>query len=404
MGNGKKKVRVDLRKNRAKPPRGNDLTRAFQQDAAAAGDAASGERVRAKGDLSRKRTLVVDDAADAMPAADAACVRGRVLRVHGLASVVEADDGRVFRCAVRRLLKSLSTDERSVVTTGDVVWVRPASGDRGQETGGGGQGTGDSELPGSGLSPGSRPPSPVQEGMIERVEPRHGVLTRASRRREHVLVANVDQLAVVISLVQPDLKPHLIDRYLAAAQKGGLAPVLLLNKADLADPVALQPLVGFYAQVGVPVILTSAATGLGVGRLRELLRGRATVFSGQSGVGKSSLLNAVQPELALKVKSVSEVNEKGRHTTTYSQLIRLDAGGWVVDTPGVRQLALWDTIPEEVEGYFPEFRPFVPLCAFPDCSHTHETGCAIKAAVARRQLSERRYFSYMGMFRGAGEE
>ena len=180
--------------------------------------------------------------------------------------------------------------------------------------------------------------------------------------------------------------------------------MLLLNKADLADPVALQPLVGFYAQLGVPTILTSAATGLGVGRLRQLLRGRATVFSGQSGVGKSSLLNSVQPELALKVKSVSEGNDKGRHTTTYSQLIRLDAGGWVVDTPGVRTLALWDTIPEEVEGYFPEFRPFVPRCTFPDCTHTHETGCAVKAAVARRQLSERRYHSYLGMFRGAAEE
>ncbi|MBN9522220.1 ribosome small subunit-dependent GTPase A [bacterium] len=411
MGNGKKKVRVDLRKNRAKPPRGNDLTRAFQEDAAAAGDAASGERVRAKGDLSRKRTLVVDDAADAMPAADAACVRGRVLRVHGLASVVEADDGRVFRCAVRRLLKSLSTDERSVVTTGDVVWVRPSGAAVGNQDPGAGVGGRDSGFREtreadavSALNPETRPPTPAPEGMIERVEPRHGVLTRASRRREHVLVANVDQLAVVISLVQPDLKPHLIDRYLAAAQKGGLAPVLLLNKADLADPAALQPLVGFYAQIGVPVILTSAATGLGVGRLRELLRGRATVFSGQSGVGKSSLLNAVQPGLALKVKSVSEVNEKGRHTTTYSQLIRLDACGWVVDTPGVRQLALWDTIPEEVEGYFPEFRPFVPLCAFPDCSHTHETGCAVKAAVARRQLSERRYHSYLGMFRGAAED
>ncbi|MFO0799798.1 MAG: ribosome small subunit-dependent GTPase A [Gemmataceae bacterium] len=402
MGSGKKKVRVDLRKNRAKPPRENDITRAFKADAAATGDAAGGERVRAKGDLSRKRTLVVDDAADVMPAADAACVRGRVLRVHGLASVVEADDGRVFRCAVRRLLKSISTDERSVVTTGDVVWFRPAAG---VATG---QGTvaRDNTAPEGDPSSLATDHSPLTtaEGVIERVEPRRGVLTRASRRREHVLVANVDQLAIVISLVQPDLKPHLIDRYLAAAQKGGLAPVLLLNKADLADPVALQPLVGFYSQLGIPTVLTSAATGLGVNRLRELLRGRATVFSGQSGVGKSSLLNSVQPGLALKVKSVSEVNEKGRHTTTYSQLIRLDAGGWVVDTPGVRTLALWDTSPEEVEGYFPEFRPFVPGCAFPDCTHTHETGCAVKAAVARRQLSERRYHSYLGMFRGAAEE
>jgi ribosome biogenesis GTPase len=239
--------------------------------------------------------------------------------------------------------------------------------------------------------------------MIERVEPRHGVLTRASRRREHVLVANVDQLVIVISLVEPDLKPHLIDRYLAAAEQGGLSPILCLNKIDRADPAELQPLVGAYAQLGVPAVLTSAQTGVGVGRLRELLRGRATVFSGQSGVGKSSLLNAIQPGLALAVKTVSEVNQKGRHTTTYAQLIKLETGGWVVDTPGVRQLQLWDTRPEEVEGYFGEFRPFVPLCDFPDCTHTHETGCAVKDAVARRLISPRRYHSYMGMFRGTAE-
>jgi ribosome biogenesis GTPase len=234
--------------------------------------------------------------------------------------------------------------------------------------------------------------------MIERVEPRHGVLTRASRRREHVLVANVDQVAIVVSLVQPDLKPHLIDRYLAVAQQGGLKPLLLLNKADLADPVELQPLVGAYAQLGVTVLLTSAQTGLGIGRLREQLRGRATVFSGQSGVGKSSLLNAVEPGLGLAVKTVSETTDKGRHTTTYAQLIKLGFGGWVVDTPGVRQLQLWDVRPEEVEGYFPEFRPFVPLCDFPDCTHTHEAGCAVKNAVARQLVSPRRYHSYLGMF------
>ncbi|HJZ55234.1 MAG TPA: ribosome small subunit-dependent GTPase A, partial [Gemmataceae bacterium] len=177
-----------------------------------------------------------------------------------------------------------------------------------------------------------------------------------------MLVANVDQLVIVISLVEPDLKPHLIDRYLVVAQQGGLKPVLCLNKADLADPIPLQPLVGAYAQLGIPTLLTSARTGVGIDRLREWLKGRATVFSGQSGVGKSSLLNAIQPGLGLAVKSVSEVNQKGRHTTTYAQLLKLDFGGWVVDTPGVRQLQLWDTRPEEVEGFFPEFRPFVPLC------------------------------------------
>lgn len=372
----KKKVRVELRKNREKPPRENDLTRDFKEGDGRADDAQSGERVRAKGNLSRYRTVVTDDETETMPAVNAAeCVRGRVLRVHGLASVVETDDGRTFRCAVRRLLKSLATDERSVVTTGDVVWIRQAR--EGVES---------------------------DEAIIERVEPRHGVLTRASRRREHVLVANVDQLAIIMSLVEPNLKPHLIDRYLAAAQQGGLKPVLCLNKADLADPVDLQPLIGLYAQLGITVILCSARTGYGIDRLREQLRGRATVFSGQSGVGKSSLLNAVQPDLALAVKSVSEVNNKGRHTTTYSQLIRLNFGGWVVDTPGVRQMQLWDARPEEMEGYFPEFRPFVPLCSFPDCTHTHETGCAVKDAVARRLIASRRYHSYLGLFNGVEDE
>ena len=239
------------------------------------------------------------------------------------------------------------------------------------------------------------------EGVIERVEPRRGVLSRASRRREQVLVANVDQLVIVMSLVAPDLKPHLIDRYIAAAQHGDLAPVVCLNKADLADPVLLQPLIGAYSQLGIPTVLTSAATGSGVNRLRELLRGRATVFSGQSGVGKSSLLNALQPGLALRVKSVSEANQKGRHATTAAELIRLDFGGWVVDTPGVRQLQLYDLRQGEVEGYFREFRPYVALCRFPDCTHTHEAGCAVRGAVARREISDRRYLSYVGLFRAA---
>jgi ribosome biogenesis GTPase len=410
MSKDKKKVRVEMRKNRAKPPRGNDLTRDYQADAASTDESVSSERVRAKGDLSRYRTVVQDAAADEpgrLSTDDA--IRGRVLRVHGLASVVEADDGRIFRCAVRRLLKTLATDERNVVTTGDVVWFRPA-----EQRGRHGEGETRSEdepdaSEGEGAAPLTTHHSPLTttppaEGMIERVEPRHGELTRASRRREQVLVANVDQVAIVISLVQPTLKPHLIDRYMAAAEKGGLKPLLLLNKIDLADPAELQPLIGAYSQLGLPVLLTSARTGTGIDRLREQLRGRSTVFSGQSGVGKSSLLNAVQPGLGLSVRSVSEVNNKGRHTTTYAQLLKLDTGGWVVDTPGVRQLALWDVRPEEVEGYFRDFRPFVALCEFPDCTHTHETGCAVKGAVARNLLSPRRYHSYLGMFHGTAAE
>jgi ribosome biogenesis GTPase len=127
------------------------------------------------------------------------------------------------------------------------------------------------------------------------------------------------------------------------------------------------------------------------------------VFSGQSGVGKSSLLNAVQPELGLRVREVSDVNQKGRHTTTTADLIPLAFGGWVVDTPGVRQFALYDVLAEEVEGFFVEFRPYVALCGFPDCTHTHEEKCAVKRAVYRREISMERYTSYVGMFTGVEE-
>jgi ribosome biogenesis GTPase len=371
----KKKVRVDLRKNRSMPPRDRQWTRGFQEHAFEDKATTNDERVRAKGELSRRRTVIQDETlpqageGDAAAASAGASLPGRVLRVHGLQSIVETADGRQVRCVVRRLLRTLQTDERNAVTAGDRVWFLPAG----------------------------------DEGVIERVEPRHGELTRASRGREHVIVANVDQFVIVMSLVEPDLKPHLIDRYLASAEQGGIRPVICLNKADLIDPTDVQPIIGLYSQLGIPALLTSASTGMGVDRLKEFLPGRATVFAGQSGVGKSSLLNAVQPNLSLRVREVSEVNQKGRHTTTTAELIRLDAGGWVVDTPGIRQFQLWDIIPEEVEGFFPEFRPFVPLCAFADCTHTHEERCAIKRAVRLHRITGQRYLSYLGMFEGERE-
>jgi ribosome biogenesis GTPase len=363
----KNKKRVELKKNRSKPARDKGWTRGFQQHGYADEATVAGERVRAKGDLSRKRTIITDDDA-AMPEADVSkCLPGRVVSVHGIDNFVATEDGRRFRCKVRQVLKNLSTDERNIVATGDRVWILPMPGD---------------------------------EGVIERVEPRHGILTRASKKREQVLVANVDQVVIVVALKEPELKLHLIDRYLASAAQGGIAPIICLNKADLVDPVEIQPIVGYYSQLGITTLLTSAVTGRGIERLRRLLKDRQSVISGQSGVGKSSLLNAIQPELGLRVREVSDVNQKGKHTTTTAELIQLQSGGWVVDTPGIRQFELWDMLPEEAEGFFAEFRPYVPLCGFPDCTHTHEERCAVKKAVGLRYLSEQRYFSYLGMFTG----
>jgi len=390
MADKNNKIRVDFKKNRAKPPRGNDLTRGYKADEAAAADHATGERVRAKGDLSRKRTVTLpaDELGETVP--------GRVLRLFGLYSDVELDDRSIVRCTVRRILKTVSTDERAVVTTGDRVRVVLACA--------GHEATVESAEPPL-IQQGANATRPA-EGVIIHVEPRRGVLTRASRNREHVLVSNVDQLVVVMALAQPELKPHLLDRYVAAAIQGELKPIICLNKADLVDPIEFIPIVGAYAQLGIPAVMTSATTGLGIPRLRELLAGRASVFSGQSGVGKSSLLNAVQPDLGLRVREVSDVNQKGQHTTVTAELIRLegDGGGWVVDTPGVRQFQLSSIRPEEVEGLFPDFRPFVPLCGFPDCTHTHETKCAVKAAVRKKWILDRRYDSYLGLFHGIAEE
>jgi len=368
----RRKIRVDLRKNRSKPPRENSWTRDFQTDEE--GDYKAGERIRAKGDLSRKRTIVADVVSSGsdgdsnetiMPAIDLGdCLPGRVVRVHGLQNIVMTEDGQEYVCSVRRLLRSLAIDERSVVTTGDRVWFRPA---------------------------------PNYEGAIEKVEPRYGLLTRKSWKREHILVSNVDQIVIVAALAEPFLKPHLVDRYLVAASMGRLRPVVCFNKADLVDPADFQTILGMYAQLGITALFTSAETGQGIDTLREQLHDRQTVFSGQSGVGKTSLLNALEPGLALRVREVSEITQKGRHTTTTAELIKLQLGGWVVDTPGIRQFDLWNVIPAELDGHFPEFRPFVTRCEYPGCTHLDQEGCGVRQAVDEGWVDSQRYYSYRGI-------
>ncbi len=377
----KRKVRVEFRKNRSKPARDQNWTRRFHAHGDAEEDAAQRQQVRAKGDLSRKRTIItegVSAASDEASAADllavdlTACRMGRVVRVHGTQNVyVQDEDGREVLCAVRRLLRSLVIDEGNVVAVGDRVWFRV---------------------------------TPTGEGFIEKVEPRYGLLTRASRGKEQVLVANVDQVVIVASLAEPALKPHLIDRYLISATQGRIEPIICLNKADLIDPMMVQPLVGLYSQLGYRIVMTSTRTGQGVEILRSWTKQGATAFCGQSGVGKSSLLNAIQPGLDLRVSEVSELNQKGRHTTTTAQLLHLDQGGWVVDTPGIRQFGLWKIIPQELDGAFPEFRPHVARCRFPGCSHTHEANCGVKQALEKGWIASQRYESYLDLFHGGEEE
>jgi ribosome biogenesis GTPase len=368
----KKKIRAEFRKNRDVCVRQTDWTREFEQHGFQEEAPPQSERVSGKGELTRKRTLCgeqIDPGGEPgfgvqLDVDRAVCRRGRVLSVRGLISTVRGEDGLIYQCATRRLLKTLRTALRHVVAVGDRVLLRPIDN------------------------------SEPREGLIEWVEPRHGSICRATRGRQQILVSNVDQLAIVSSAAEPRLKPNLIDRLLVAAEKGGVRPLVCINKIDLVDPAALQPLVGVYSQMGYPVLLLSAKTGFGVERLRRALAGRESVMAGQSGVGKSSLLNAVDPALHLRVQPVSADTEKGCHTTSTAQLLPLACGGYVVDTPGIRQFELWDVIAEEVAGFFRDLRPYVSLCRFPDCTHTHEDDCAVKNAVADGRFDERRYESY----------
>jgi ribosome biogenesis GTPase len=379
----RKKVRVAFKKNRQKRTRTKDLTRSYDGQAPEITDAVSAERVRPKGELSRHRTIVAElgesetealaqeapEEVAARRAVDStACRLGRVVRVHGLISMVRPDDGGpCVPCHVRRLLKSLAIEGRNVLAVGDLVWFRPGG-------------------------------SAGEEGVIERVEPRKGVVTRGYRRRQHVIAANVDTVLIVSALAEPGLKLNLVDRYLVAAEIGGVRPVIVFNKADLVDLSRYQWVFGLYSQLGYETLVTSAADGRGLERLRVLLARGVTAVSGQSGVGKSSLLNAIQPGLGLKVREVSDWTLKGKHTTTTAELIHLDLGGYVVDTPGLRQFELWGVVPSQLEDHFIEFRPYVPKCRFPDCSHTHETGCAVKEAVFWGQIHSGRYESYRRLY------
>ncbi len=249
---------------------------------------------------------------------------------------------------------------------------------------------------------------PGGRDWIEAVLPREHELARraAGERRPvaQILVANMDQVLVVFSVREPEPKLGLVDRFLVAAESQDLPAVLCLNKIDL--PASDEVLQGFeeLAAAGYPLLLVSAKTGEGVERVREQLRARTSALVGPSGVGKSSLLNAVEPGLQLTIGAVSESVGKGRHTTRFAQLLPLSFGGYVVDTPGLREFGLWSVAPEELGTCFPEFRPYLGQCRFPDCDHVHSEGCAVRAAVAAGRISERRYHSYTNLRAEAEEQ
>ncbi len=241
-------------------------------------------------------------------------------------------------------------------------------------------------------------------GVVETVEERKRALVRLDPRPQgiyqQVLLANADQAIFVFACANPNPKLRMLDRFLVTTEKQKIPAVIIANKTDLVEDA--RKLFRLYESIGYRVIYTSTKTGAGLDELKSQLQNKVSALAGPSGVGKSSLLNQIQPGLGLAVNEISTAMNKGRHTTVTRQMFALEGGGYVADTPGWKSLALWDTEAEEIDAYFPELRDLVPQCQFSDCTHKHEPGCAVLAALKAGTVHPERYDSYLRL--RAGQE
>ncbi|MBK8046115.1 MAG: ribosome small subunit-dependent GTPase A [Anaerolineales bacterium] len=275
-------------------------------------------------------------------------------------------------CEVRgRLLQERGKD--TLVAVGDRVWVQPIAANKGQ---------------------------------IERIDPRTSVLSRQhpgiETPAEDVILANPDQAVIVFAAARPEPHVRMLDRFLVVAEANQLPVTIVANKIDLVGLAAAEAIFGLYAHIGYQVIYASAEQHIGIDALRDLLADRISVLAGPSGVGKSSLLNAVEPDLQIKTGELRDFMDKGKHTTRAAHLLPLPFGTntYVADTPGIRELGLYDIDPSNLPFYFREMAPFLHACHYPGCTHDHEPDCAVLNAVADGVIAPSRYDSYRRLLKG----
>ena len=306
--------------------------------------------------------------------------QGCVISIQGLEIHVCCED-KIYTCVLKGLLKRDKVRLKNIVTVGDFVLFEKLT---------------------------------EKEGVIIKIEERRSFLSRAdnmSRKNEQLIASNIDQVLITASVVEPAFKPNLIDRYIIAARKGNMTPVIIINKIDLLpadrtfsqERLIYEEFIDAFAKINIKVLTVSTVTGEGIDELREIMTKKVSVFAGQSGVGKSSLINIITCS-NLATRRTLRKTGKGSHTTTTACLMQLDFGGWCIDTPGIKSFGIWQVEPSEVEQYFPDIYEYRHLCKYPNCSHLHEPDCAVQKAVELGDLHQLRLNSYRSFMTTAFEK
>lgn len=303
--------------------------------------------------------------------------KGIVIKSTGSWYTVETEDGEKFECKIKGKFRIKDIKSTNPVAVGDRVEFTVQTSENKEKE--------------------------QNIGLISSIEERKNYIIRRSQnlsKQSHIIAANIDQAVLVVTLFYPVTTTTFIDRYLASAEAYRIPVLIVFNKNDRlndAQRTTLNSIIDIYTKIGYPCIVTSATTLLGIEKLKEALKNKINVINGHSGVGKSTLINVLEPGLKLKTMDISDIHNTGKHTTTYTTLYKLNFGGYIIDTPGIKAFGMLEMEAWEISHYFPEIFRISANCQYKNCSHTHEPGCAVKTAVENDEIAKSRFVSYLGL-------